>query len=535
MPMLRIPCRRRRTIGATGALHRGLVPHRIITRPGGRRRPRGLTIVLAALAMLAGLGPAHADEHPPVQMASEVSQHGITWRFEREHQVGQFVNGDWWVVGPVTIVEVDPAPGPAPEDEVNDLGTNRWGSTGMQDNTELRNGSMIIPRAGGGQGYDSRGRSYRSELTVRFPYELDADRSLISTISHTTMPNRVMHHELMWPSEQRDQRVLRTAAVITALAEPPPADAFRPTYADTDKRLFRLADVQWDRLPRLPAPENTPSWTQYERYFERPWLDHINGSWLGQWLLPTENQPAYYREWSRITGIASLMLMLDVPREQKQPLLIGLVQYAIDARGVADIGGQWIDQGSGRKWPILMAGVLLDDPYFADLPESTVFKEDVHTYYGQGWAGQTALYQLVQHHGPRQPYEHLPPDQWAEHDGGWGRTAESYRLCCTIKGWVGTALAARLMGGKRAWDHDAFFDNVGRWMNPDDPYADNRGEHPRPETETTSFDDFVDTMWHAYRAEAPEEPRGERHRKWSHVDGEFQWIPNERPTEADGG
>ena len=490
-----------------------------------------LVLLIGGLCMLAAAGASPAQGQAEPRMATEVSQHGITWRFDGEYPVGQFVNGDWWVVGPVTIVEVDPAPGPAPDGEVNDLGPNHWGSTGVQDNPDLRNGSMLVMQAGGGQGYDSRGRSYRSELTVRFPYELDANRSLISTISHTTMPNRVMHHELMWPSEQEDRRVLRTAAVLTALAEPPPADAFRPTYAGTDKRIFRLSDVRWDRLPTLPAPDNTPDWQQYERYFQRPWLDHINASWLGQWLLPTENQPAYYREWSRITGIASLMLMLDVPRERKQELLIGLVQYAIDARGVADIGGQWIDQGSGRKGPMLFAGLILDDDYFFDLPETAVFKEDVHTYYGPGWAGQTALYQLVQHHGPRQPHEHLPPDQWADHDDGWGRTAENYRLCCTIKGWVGTALAARLMGAKRLWDHDAFFDNVERWMRQDDPYAENRGDHPRPETEGSSFDAFVDTMWHHHRSHAPDEPRGQTHRKWAHVDGRFQWVPNKRPAD----
>ena len=41
-------------------------------------------------------------------MASTVGQWGITWQFDHEYQVGQFCNGDWWVVGPVKIVSFSP-------------------------------------------------------------------------------------------------------------------------------------------------------------------------------------------------------------------------------------------------------------------------------------------------------------------------------------------------------------------------------------------------------------------------------------------
>lgn len=49
------------------------------------------------------------------QMASSVSQYGITWTFDHAYQVGQFVTGDWWVCpdasgATVTISSVSPAP-----------------------------------------------------------------------------------------------------------------------------------------------------------------------------------------------------------------------------------------------------------------------------------------------------------------------------------------------------------------------------------------------------------------------------------------
>ena len=39
---------------------------------------------------------------------AEVSQYGITWTFDEPRRVGRFVNGDWWVMGPVTVVRVTP-------------------------------------------------------------------------------------------------------------------------------------------------------------------------------------------------------------------------------------------------------------------------------------------------------------------------------------------------------------------------------------------------------------------------------------------
>ena len=47
---------------------------------------------------------------PPSGMASSISKDGITWTFSQAVPVGQFVNGDYYVVGPVTITAIDPAP-----------------------------------------------------------------------------------------------------------------------------------------------------------------------------------------------------------------------------------------------------------------------------------------------------------------------------------------------------------------------------------------------------------------------------------------
>ncbi|MEX0779473.1 MAG: hypothetical protein WD491_14575 [Balneolales bacterium] len=492
-------------------------------------------INIIILFLLMGCDRNRETRVDTVDYRTEVSQFGITWTFDKPAKTGQFVNGDWWVVGPVKIVEVTPKPGPVTMDEDADLPVNRWGDTGLQDNNDMRNGSMVVLKPGSSQAYDSRGRSYSEDLSIHFPFDLQAEQSLISSISHDTIPNQVMHHELMWGNERHSRNVMRTAAILTSLSEEPPADAFRPTYIGDEKRIFRAGELQWDRLMNLPKPEGdvVPSWEQFERYLKRPWLDHLNGSWLGQQLLPNENQPAYGREFARIVSIASLMLHLDEPQDRKRELLINLVQYGIDLRGIAETGGDWNEGGghtSGRKWPILFAGLMLDDDHFFDMPESALFHEDVQTYYGEGWHGQTALWQMVIHHGRRKPYEHIHPDEWEDYDDGWANTSEGYRVCCNAAAWVGTALSSQLMEAKSIWNHDAFYDNVERWMRQDDPYAEQRGDRQRHENEGSSMDAFVDEMWHQYRSKVPEQPGGDTHRKWVRKDGVDQWVPNQKPA-----
>src|ERR1039457_5340838 len=43
-------------------------------------------------------------------LKESVSEYGITWTFEKPAPVGQFINGDFYVVGPATVAKIDPAP-----------------------------------------------------------------------------------------------------------------------------------------------------------------------------------------------------------------------------------------------------------------------------------------------------------------------------------------------------------------------------------------------------------------------------------------
>jgi len=123
----------------------------------------------------------------PVAERQQLSQYGVTWQFDRPVKSGQFVTGDWWVVGPVTVVSITPAAGPAPQDDKAEIKLDRWGNTSMRDDNRMRNGSMVILECGPGHGYDSRSAGYSPELVIKAPYTLEVNRSLISTISNKAL------------------------------------------------------------------------------------------------------------------------------------------------------------------------------------------------------------------------------------------------------------------------------------------------------------------------------------------------------------
>ena len=174
----------------------------------------------AVAAVLAAAAATRAGERGEVR--GEIAQYGITWRFERPARVGRYVTGDWWVVGAVTVKSVTPAARPG------------------------RNGSVVNPAAGKRQGYDDRVHGYDASLRAAFPLGLKPGQSLVSTASVEKVGQRTPDTV----AGQYCRGPLRTAAVVTSVDRPPPADAFRPPYAGTRKWTFTASKLRRDLLPR---------------------------------------------------------------------------------------------------------------------------------------------------------------------------------------------------------------------------------------------------------------------------------------------
>jgi hypothetical protein len=282
---------------------------------------------------------------------------------------------------------------------------------------------------------------------------------------------------------------LRTAVVLTCLGEPPPKDAFRPAYVGTWRQTFRASQLRRDLLPSLKAPDTVPDVERYERYLQRIWLDHQR-EWVNRMMHPLENMPDYGREITNIVSDVGLMLLLDDPNREMETLLLRFVQKGIDYYGVVQSDNDlWSANGghnSGRKWPILFAGLMLGHEGMMQV--NATFQEDQQTYFGKGYNGQRALWTITLRN-PNARHEETDPASWktfGDTKGNNGIKAEGYRK---LNGptWVGQALAARLTGMIDCWNHPVFFDYVDRWWK-----------------EEQKANDFVRSMWEMYREKADE-------------------------------
>ncbi len=457
-------------------------------------------------------------------LAESVSQYGITWTFEKPARVGQFVNGDWYVVGPATVKAIDPRPlygSEIPKRELDPVDVER------RPEDRVRNGFMLNPPAkphgplaGMEVAYDSGVRNwFAPSLIQRLPVTMKPGDSLVSTIS---MPkNLVLRAQLRNKIERGvdDSSPIRTAAVLTCVGEPQPADAFRPAFcppAAGQQRIYLARDLKRELLQGVAATENIPNIRQYIRFTQRPWA----GTCFFGFEEPVENMPQYGLEYGRVVGISALLLCTDLEPQQKEPLLINFVQVGIDLGGIVRAGHPgwtgWGGHGSGRKLPIVFTGLLLGDDELANINRSfpkVSFGEDEQTAYGDSWTGAGVVF--AGHSGIDAatgegrsrgnnwgPYEHTPPSQWKQGQN----TSESYRRCCTSVGWVAQALSLRLMHAEEAWSHDAFFDYVDRWMCEDDTEfvkaikeATGQDHDKEWARQGQAWDAFVNEMWARYR------------------------------------
>ncbi len=473
------------------------------------------------------------DAPPPTPKLGElalrqsISQYGITWTFDRPAHVGQFVNGDWYVAGPVTIKTIDPKPlygKDIPAGQLDPIDLER------KETERVRNGFMLNPPPQMRVAYDSGVRNwFDPTLIQKLPVKLRPGDSLVSTIS---LPKGLIVRAQLRNDIERgaeDSSPIQAAAVLTCVSQPLPPDAFRPAFCDRTQRIYLARDLRRELLPKAAATKSTPPVELYVRFTQRPWV----GTCFFGFEEPVENMPQYGLEYGRVAGISALLLCTDLAPWLKEPLLVNYVQIGIDLGGMLRAGHPgwtaWGGHGSGRKLPIVFAGLLLGDDSLANinryLPRVS-FGEDEQTADGPSWTGASVVF--AGHSGIDVatgagrdrgngwgPYEHTPPSEWKDGQN----TSEAYRRCCTSVGWVAQALALRLMHAEKQWNHPAFFDYVDRWMYEDDTQsirtikAVTGRDYDRDwSRQGQAWDPFVNEMWARHRMTLPEPADGWKHR-----------------------
>ncbi len=402
----------------------------------------------------------------PLGETDTLTRFGITWTFDQKVPWGEFVNGDYWVIGPVQVVSMTPAP-------VDDEGT-------------VRNGFEVNPDPGD-HPYDSRAAGFDASKVSALPLSLPAGSSLVSTMSNPE--DRDCDLTGQHPGFTNFQGdcytgVLKVAAVLTVLDSPPPQGSFRPFYVGKEKPLYSSLNLQDNLLPKLEPVGSPPSLPDLAERLARVRLDHMPG-WTAQQIIPIDSVGGYGSGMVRDIGVSGLALMIDKPMTEKRELLIQLVQTGIDLFGTAKNGGVWYadgGHGSGRKFPILFAGLMLDDAEILAIGTSGLgqFQEDCQTYYDDD-PSYPFYYGVLGM--PRWGIRHCQDPQSTKPD--YHDESSGYRLCCNSQSWVAQSLTMRLLKMEEVWAHQAYFDYQDRFMQ-----TESNGYWNSP---------WADAMWAAFR------------------------------------
>lgn len=437
---------------------------RVRPLPSGEGTSR-IRLAVSAPMRLRAQTPVIIADSPPdppadPSMRSSVSQRGVSFTFDAPRQTGQFVNGDWWVVEPtagagVTLTSVTP--------------------DAFFDGSTAYHGMMVNPTGRLTHGYTSRLASYNpAENRGLMPQTIAANSSAIKAVAPATSASPVANYPVI------DDHV-----VLTVLAAAPPANAFRPPFFGTDKRIFTTDNIDLTKLPSLTPPAGVTPVTlaAVKRRFAGPQVDHVSSYTFRQghsaYAFASLVEPGlvsnYGGDLARDNVEAIQRLMLNDPLADKLPALYNVLQAGIDWYGMSKGGVRyWADGGIfvGRKVPVVFAAVMFDDADMKTVAGNTteVFSEVGHIY--RSPATGMVL------HGKIDQYGHY--DQVRTGTGGGSRDlrdphniidggetpAGPYGTCCSASVYVGSALIALLLpGGKAVWNHPEFFEFADRWQD----------------------------------------------------------------------
>ena len=358
--------------------------------------------------------------------------------------MGQYLSGDYWVVGPITILSTEP---PA---------------------ADGRNGFEVSPASTRRQPYDSRAAGYDPSLLPALPLTVAPGASVVKMVSLAA-----------WPGA--NPTYISSAMVLTVLAAPPPPGSYRPPYFRNNSRAaaaqWGAAQLRWDLYPSLPLPPAPrcppapaalcapppPLAEAVTQRYAMPQIDHIN-DFMGAQIHPTANMPGchYGEAVAQAAGLAAARLLLDdAGAAQKAAAAHGLVQYGIDLGGILAGGGAWFANGgwqNGRKLVLGLAALVLGQGGMAALTggvpvdPARSFSEDTEVWQAPGatapggvlWgtpfpypapSAEEAYWKLVvSGEGYR-----TQADPYGFVDGG-PFSGGYYDFCCVYKPWKGEAL-----------------------------------------------------------------------------------------------
>ncbi len=302
-----------------------------------------------------------------------LTEFAITRTFQDYRRVFRFIDGSYATVGKTVIVSYDPPFGRSTSAFPN----------GAVDC--VINGMMVNP-AGSGMGLDQQ-NAIPSWLSGVFSTATNRGDELPFMVD--TFPSSVLNCYSMDYATDPEPKVesrysMRSVSVLTVVETALANNVwFRPSYrAYTGRTIeYQWSDVLTDRIPQVAlggtrqllssAGETrslkTESFTSLERIVARPTME-LTSAALNSRCHAWDASELYAADWAKENGDAYLSLFdSDIGTlEQKKRVLIGCIQRGIDLWGIVKQGrtNWWEADGGnncGRYWPIVFAGIVLDD------------------------------------------------------------------------------------------------------------------------------------------------------------------------------
>jgi len=446
--------------------------------------------------------------------------------FSTARPVGNFVTGEPWVLGPVSITQISPVPSYGSTlgntSCAQDPGTwaatcTEMGGTACCDRSvnrcrynTTRNGVQVNPSAALGlHAFDGRSCGYEHSLRATLPIELPGNQ-ISSVVLTESNPNTPTCSVCAWCGDAwTDTRggcnwsPIKRGVVLTVMDTVPFADELRPPYVGSSitKKRYRTNTLNTNFLSLTPAA-GAPSFDNVYERVRRTWFVHnaAEGYTLAS---PSDNMSSYGSAVSRDFGVAALSLVRsDLTALQRRTLALHVAQIGVDAGHSLWDGVQWTGSGGhtgyGRPLAAVIAGHLLgDDQLLHILLDPSAVNRSAQIYrsyydvatepdvdgngnpivvsnpYYMGVPGFPRMFP----HGVRPFWRNNPPvpvDLNAP-----------YFHCCSVPAWVGEVLATRLLGLEADVHRPELFDLIDR-VNMEG-FAD--GSHT---------DAWANAMWQLY-------------------------------------
>lgn len=390
------------------------------------------------------------------------SKEGISYGFINPVSFGQYLTGDYWVIGPVLVSSISP-------------------STTLRSDGTAKNGSMVASQLTNNsyQGFD--------EATLfQFPYLSSLNVANYISVSSPMILN--CGDRLLSVSSGDSFPTIRVASVLTCVSAEVDSTYFRPGYTDStadgingDYFASSYSGIvsNFDLTTYLTKTE--PSGPLVASSVSSFWFDPFVGA-NARFLRPANSMPTDDALIAAIISDAALSLnYYNSNNYNKLNVAKYLTQIGIDEfSNLVNLGSRWSEigpQGSAKKFLMLFAGLMLNNQDMLnvgfDYPVSylgvNAFPEDNQTFFvssisstiNYGYGGYSASDVGI----PEWGLMHWEDPQFDNKE--WVNTSSygtDFRRFFSMKNWVGYIMAAKIMGLQYYWNHEPLFYYFNRYF-----------------------------------------------------------------------